>query len=322
MKILPNNITTADAKKMRRRGELGFTMVEIAIAIGVIGFALVAIIGILPRGMKAQRDTRGYTIISQDAAYFLDAIRNGAAISNGNAVYPTAQGLDFLTNYVQSIRFDYISGSNTYATPVMYTNMANGNNWGVYTNGAEIIGLLCTPQTNYYNTNTFPSKFFDITATVRALSGPATEQNGLNGMMAFTYRMEVMVTPFSSIALEATNYNEANLDVNQSNICYNRWLQANPGAQGTATAPISTPGGTVWVPAGGPAYSGALVYNMFNVRLRFSWPVLANGTTGDGHQTYCTVVGSQLVNCASADGVPCWFFQPQTFANGMPQSGL
>ena len=39
----------------RRRG---FTMIEIAIALGVIGFALVAIMGILPLGLTVQRDNR------------------------------------------------------------------------------------------------------------------------------------------------------------------------------------------------------------------------------------------------------------------------
>ena len=53
-------------------------MIEIAIAIAVIGFALVAIIGILPRGLEVQRDNRSETIINQDGTFWLEAIRNGA----------------------------------------------------------------------------------------------------------------------------------------------------------------------------------------------------------------------------------------------------
>ena len=45
----------------------GFSMIEIAIALGVIGFALVAIVGILPLGLTVQRDNRAETIINQDA---------------------------------------------------------------------------------------------------------------------------------------------------------------------------------------------------------------------------------------------------------------
>ena len=45
----------------------GFTMVEIAICLAIIGIALVSIIGVLPIGMNTQRDNREETIINQDA---------------------------------------------------------------------------------------------------------------------------------------------------------------------------------------------------------------------------------------------------------------
>ena len=96
--------STADAKEKRRQGELGFTMVEIAMAIGVIGFALVAIVGILPAGMGVQQSNREDTIISQDAPYFMDAIRNGFVL-NTNRFGTANQNLDFLTNYVEKIYF-------------------------------------------------------------------------------------------------------------------------------------------------------------------------------------------------------------------------
>src|SRR5713226_956163 len=54
-----------------------FTMVEIAISLAVIGFALVAIIGILPSGTNVQKENREETIIGQDASLFIDAIRSG-----------------------------------------------------------------------------------------------------------------------------------------------------------------------------------------------------------------------------------------------------
>ena len=93
MKIFPKNeLRVADAKEMSHQGERAFTMVEIAIAIGVIGFALVAIIGILPIGMNSQKDNREDTVISQDAPYFLEAIRNGAVISN-TCPRPTAESM-------------------------------------------------------------------------------------------------------------------------------------------------------------------------------------------------------------------------------------
>src|SRR5208282_3552296 len=69
----------------------GFTMVEIAICLAIIGIALVAIIGVLPIGINVQRDNREETLIDQDATVFIENIRNGA------------RGLDDLTNYVVAI---------------------------------------------------------------------------------------------------------------------------------------------------------------------------------------------------------------------------
>src|SRR5256886_13643426 len=79
-----------------RRNTAAFTMVEIALCLGVIAFALVAIIGVLPTGVRVQRDNREDTIINQEGLLLLEAIRSGS------------QGLDYLTNY-----FDTITISNT-----------------------------------------------------------------------------------------------------------------------------------------------------------------------------------------------------------------
>src|SRR5687767_13556608 len=62
--------------------QAAFTMIEIAIAMGIIGFALVAIIGILPAGLQVQRDNKEDTIINQEGTYFMEAIRNGAQDMN------------------------------------------------------------------------------------------------------------------------------------------------------------------------------------------------------------------------------------------------
>jgi len=306
MRIYPP-IQSADAKEMRRQGELAFTMIEIALAIGVIGFALVAIIGILPAGLNVQKDNREDTLISQDAPYFLDAIRNGASVTNtggGNFVnfgglnVVTSPSLDFLTNYVESIKFVY------YVNGVTNETFTFPNRKSPTLTGAEIIGLLSTPQTNYYSAN-FTSNYFDTIATVRALSGPATEQNGQNSVMAFTYQMEVMITPFDSFADSSTNYQNSNLDSNQMIIASNRWREA------TLANPTYSPYLTT-----GTAY-GALKYNLFEVRVRFSWPVLPNGSVGPGHQTYRTLIASPLLP-AVANDITGYFFQPQYFASVAP----
>ena len=66
-------------------------MIEIALCLAIIGFALLSILLVLPSGMNTQRETREETIISQDASMLLEAIRNGS------------RGLDDLTNNVYAI---------------------------------------------------------------------------------------------------------------------------------------------------------------------------------------------------------------------------
>ena len=82
-----------------------FTMVEIAISLGVIAFALVAIIGVLPRGMNVQRDNREETIINQEAAVVAEAIRSGiptsllASLVTDGPYYALTNHLYALTTY-------------------------------------------------------------------------------------------------------------------------------------------------------------------------------------------------------------------------------
>ena len=69
--------TRANISASSAKGARGFTMVEIAIALGVIAFALIAIIGILPVGLQTQRDVREETIVNQDARVLIEAIKTG-----------------------------------------------------------------------------------------------------------------------------------------------------------------------------------------------------------------------------------------------------
>ncbi len=78
----------------------GFTMVEIAISLGVIAFALIAIIGILPTGLQTQRDNREETIVVEDARVLIEAIRSGGrdVTSDIGGFVVRADGVDFAAN--------------------------------------------------------------------------------------------------------------------------------------------------------------------------------------------------------------------------------
>jgi hypothetical protein len=142
-------------------------MVEIAIALGVIGFALVAIIGILPSGLQVQRDNRAETIINQDGTFWIEAIRSGA------------KGLDDLTNYVDSIK-----------TPERtYVFGAAGFPQGEFLSGSNIISLLTCGVTN-----ADPDQA--VQAVVTAFSGSAAEKeyDKTARDLSFKYRMTVNIT--------------------------------------------------------------------------------------------------------------------------------
>lgn len=65
-------------KSFNGQGEgKAFTLIEVALCLAIIGFALVAIIGILPKGMQVQQDNRVETNITQDGQFLLDVLLNG-----------------------------------------------------------------------------------------------------------------------------------------------------------------------------------------------------------------------------------------------------
>ena len=193
----------------RNRSRQAFTMLEIAISLAVIGFALLAIVGLLPQGVSTQKDNREDTIISQDGAYFIEAIRGGV------------MGLDNLTNFVDRIVITNHPMNKAPVTTVY--SLANRN----MTNGANIVRLLSTPK--YQTDTTRPLAHAVITNTViayvRALSGWAILQGTNNPQMAFEYQLRSEVTPFNSWDPDSTNYTEAGLTGDEVLERSTRWTQ-------------------------------------------------------------------------------------------------
>jgi prepilin-type N-terminal cleavage/methylation domain-containing protein len=300
----------------------GFTMVEIAISLAVIGIALVAIIGVLPLGMNVQKDNREETIINQDATVFMNAIRDGA-----NSQF----GAD-LTNYVYAI-------VNTGSNPVGYTNLLAGTmgfstaqyplvaNWyPILTNNANIVGLLSMPEytgasiAGDVQGQPIPSLVFGgysnhIVAYVRSISGSAVEKppqdNPILQQDSFSYKILFDNVPvavdtnlFSVYRLwQAIPYNAGD----QVFYDWNNW-QAN-----APTLSSDIPGqSSKWTTSA--YYPLELVQNLHELRLTFLWPLLPNGDTGAGRQSFRTMVGGQITNYFD-NGVPLYFLQSQSFTN-------
>jgi type II secretory pathway pseudopilin PulG len=269
------------------RAEPAFTMVEIALCLAIIGFALVAIIGVLPTGLNVQKNNREETIIDHDAQVWIDAIRNGT------------QGYDDLTNYVESITnywTSYSSSTNatitTGADGYTYTDSAITSYSPApqfpLTSGRRIIGLLSTPKfvppLGPAAGGPFVSNY--IVAYVRAFSGSAAEkppqEMSIRKDLGFTYRM----------------------------------IAENDGYVPYDPASVGMLPGVTNVTAQMRVVQLAQI-NSRDIRLTYRWPVLPNGETGLGRQTFRFFTGGTLAfttgDAIEPTGPLLWFCQPMTY---------
>lgn len=287
----------------------GFTIIEIALCLGIIAFALVAIIGALPTGLNVQKNNREQTIIGQDGQVFMDAIRSGA------------KGFDDLTNYVVAITnfwttYTY-SGSAVPTSPLFGdgggTPTKSGNDWYTLTNsnvpnfymtnGAAIIGLLSIPTWTPVFNRSFhtapPSSNYQsnyIVAYFRSMSGAevdkAPQSNPTVLQDAFTYRMIVQNFPYAAVdtngfcmdCAAATNLTTAQW-MARTNAAYSQWM---------------------------------LETNTHDFRILFRWPVLPNGQIPNyGRYTFREMVNGELTvsNFPNPpNNSPLYYVQPSVYA--------
>ena len=171
------------------RGKLAFTLVEIALSLAIVGFALVAIIGVLPAGMRVQKDNREETIINQDGLYLLEAIRSGA------------RGIDDLTNYVETVIITNTVIQNNRIvrrSVAAWTNDFRAPLNRRLTNGGHIVSLLTTPKLQLLSNGRYSSN--NVAAYVRAITGVASEKSVNNPNVrdfAFRYLLRSEMVPFT-----------------------------------------------------------------------------------------------------------------------------
>jgi type II secretory pathway pseudopilin PulG len=261
-----------------------FTMIEIALCLAIIGFALVSILLVLPSGMNTQRETREETIISQDASMLLEAIRNGS------------RGLDDLTNNVYAIT-NYITFydaqglflRSTYAGYTYTTAVYDGaihDEWAI-TNGLRIIGLLSTPEFLAGNQplySTFGNAYTSnhIIAYIHSFSGLAAEKPPQNNQImqedAFSYRLLCVNAP---MAMDTNNL-----------------FKPSPNFS---------------------AFDNQLAGSLRELRLLFMWPQLPNGNVGPFRQSFRVSIAGQLIETNYADYFPniqpLYFYESQSFTN-------
>ena len=194
-----------------------FTMVEIALCLGVIAFALVAIIGVLPTGIRVQKDNREDTIINQEGLLWVEAIRSGS------------RGLDYLTNFVDTITVSSALGVTNYYNPANPQPPPPPPNSGTLTNGETIVGLLTLPKVFVFNTTRLITNRV-MTARVRAISGSAVEKSKAARDMAFAYQVVSEVVALDVYPPEYKNLNVQGLtEVDKSARTNLIFLDANRG---------------------------------------------------------------------------------------------
>jgi len=246
----------------------------------------VAIIGVLPLGMKVQRDNREETVIDQDASVILESLRNGVR-----------QGYD-LTNYVYAITNNWVlydanmnqinQGTNGYQYDLASTFTGSGAMFSNpttdirLTNNLSIVGLLSTPE--FLTLALFPTNNLmmggysnHVVAYVRALSGPAVEKPPQDNAIligdSFTYRVRVI------------------------------------------NAPVATDTNLFGFSAAQQTYNTELAANLHELSLSFFWPVEPNGSVGTGRQTQRTEISGIMIQTNIYGNEPLYYYQSQSFTN-------
>ena len=270
--------------KESQRSDSGFTMVEIALSIAIVAFAMVAIIGIMPTGFEAQRLNREETIINQDGTLMMEAIRSGAL------------GFDELTNFVDSITISNHMGN---IRSVGVADRFNDFNQAVpLVNAHFILGMLSTPQLEVVDVRRNGAVIYstnEVSAMMRAISGSAGErfqardERGSDFQEnSFSYLLSTKIVPY--LPSPTNSFNQSSVPITTNRFS----LSAN----------VAT--------------------NLYDVQLKYRWPVTKVQTGNSGRpdiqyrvgkyeKVFRTLVSGRLL---STNGVP--FLRENDNRNDVP----
>lgn len=166
------NIARTSRPACAKPQTLAFTMVEVALSLAIVAFAMVAIIGVMPMGLNVQKENREETIISQDAAVLIEAIRGGNSSANLTAISTACMQMQGLV-----------------------TALAVGSN----SPALDIVRRLSIPRWDTsYTTNLVQAHF-------RAMSGNLGDTASAGTQMAFSYVVTSEVTNFTANPTMPTN---------------------------------------------------------------------------------------------------------------------
>jgi uncharacterized protein (TIGR02598 family) len=197
MKLFRNPLRTG------RRPERAFTLVEIVLSLAIVAIALVAIIGVLPIGLNVQTDNQEESIISAEAAIWMEAFRNGAQ-GMEYLVQDDDDGNDF---YIDEVGVEEVirvrSPVASFATPYPddAINARQANFFNNFTSASNLIGVLSRPK--------YPQNYASLPAGATYQSwNMYVDTRALNGNMAdlsadmdfaFKYRLTPELVPIQGL---------------------------------------------------------------------------------------------------------------------------
>ena len=87
--------------KQRSRSSNAFTLAEVALALGVAGFAFIAVLGMLPIGLKVQQSSVQQTTANEIMAAILNDLRADVVLPPGQASKETDSGFGLHGHWAQ-----------------------------------------------------------------------------------------------------------------------------------------------------------------------------------------------------------------------------
>ncbi len=263
-----------------------FTMVELALCIAIVSFAMVAILGVLPLGLNVQRQNREDTIVDQEGPLWVDLIRKGGI------------GWDDVTNYVDYILVERTpvngsGGTKTYGFrgAFLSSEYSIPAPDAVLATPGDVVSLLSIPRFEADRGVIYSNK---ITAILRSFSGSLGSQIRPDRTVtfrpderqldnSFRYQLQVELTPVTQ--LPTFNVSPTNL-VAQAGIQTGGYLNAlrlDTNLMSELRDPLQLQN----------ASQDLLAATLYDLRLVFRWPVFRVGgevNVGPGLRVFRTQV--------------------------------
>ncbi|MEE2715589.1 MAG: hypothetical protein VYD34_06250 [Verrucomicrobiota bacterium] len=195
----------------QRKRVAGFTLAEVVLAVAVVAFGLIAVLGVLPVGLNTTRDNRDETIIIQDVEFWMNGMRGGRlsmdALNNVEWVEVTVTHSD---DSNKTYRADYatvMNDSSVFEFDGMVPVFPNGEEGareeyvGILKQAswrADVLGWLSIPESNGTGTGAVTyfkrAKIRPLGATLMNQVRGAKDEEGVyvhdGGDLTFSYLLE------------------------------------------------------------------------------------------------------------------------------------